>query len=366
MIRCRVLASILALALLKLSAGTASAQTLYGVTQGLFPNNKLATIDTATGTGTIVGTVAPALNPNGIGFRFGKLYTFNTNGGPFLDTSCQLDPATGNFLGSTSVGAFPPFGWNGGGLAFRSDGIGYLGRGTTGTDIYQFDMTAGANTKITGAASVALTAFAFSPADVLYAIDGNKLVTINQATGASTLVANVTGLVGPPPNVVTGVSFDSSGNLFACVIRQAAPFPATLYKLDTVTAAATLIGPIGINQVESIAFATGGGPPPPPPPPPPPSGGPGGGGEGSYGGSGGPAGSEGSYGFGGGVHDARPVPMLQGPFTDGPGRAKVINKSGQTPAGATTGASLPKGLGGWVLASGLFVGLLVLLKKMAA
>src|ERR1022692_2121859 len=65
----------LVVAVLGLPPELACAQALYGVTQTAFPNNKLVTINTATGAGTVVGPISNTIDPCGLAFRSGHLYT---------------------------------------------------------------------------------------------------------------------------------------------------------------------------------------------------------------------------------------------------------------------------------------------------
>ncbi|MSU78566.1 MAG: hypothetical protein EXS16_10785 [Gemmataceae bacterium] len=251
MLRCHSGLVALLTGMLGISAGTANGQTLYGVTQTAFPNNKLVTINTTTGVGTVVGPLSAIINPNGLAVRAGKLYTFNPNGGALIHKMVELDPATGGNLTNAAIGVFPPFGWNGGGLAFRSDGIGFLGNGTTGKDFYSFDITVGTNNLITGALPLGTGPIAFNSAGILYCVRFTNLYTVDQVTGVQTLVGG-TGIVGPNP--VVGLSFDAADKLYATSISQVAPFPSSLYTIDTATGTATLIGAVGLDGVQSIAF----------------------------------------------------------------------------------------------------------------
>ena len=329
-----------------LSADVARAQTLYGLTWG--PPCQLITINTATGVGTVVGTVDPALLSVGLAFRGGKLYV--RLGGIFK----EVNPATGAIVSTINVPGIPGFASEGD-IAFRSDGIGFI----CNADLYSFDFTGPSSNLII--VTPFLDGLAFDASDVLYALPqgGAQLVTVNQVTGISTVVGP-TGIVGGPFNL-GGLTFDSSGNLYAAV--SSTPGGASsLYKLNKATGTATLIGNIGIKGVCGLAAI--GAPPPPPPPPPPPGGGSGGTtgvGEGTYGGIGGIGTIDGGFGFGAFTRTTRaPTPsgpgILQGPVSNPSGGCLVFNISSRQTA-QTSEPDAGLGLQDWALFSALGVAL---------
>lgn len=83
-------------AVLGLAAGSASAQTLYGITW----NNELITINPTTGAGTLVGSLSSNMMPAGVAFRGSKLYTWDQ----VAKRMRELDPATGATLNTIDIG----------------------------------------------------------------------------------------------------------------------------------------------------------------------------------------------------------------------------------------------------------------------
>lgn len=82
---------------------------------------------------------------------------------------------------------------------------------------------------------------------VLRTGSGRPLVKINHVTGAATVV-------GDPGDLFAGIAFDCKGTLYG-VTGDGATVPETLYTLDTTTAAATLVTPLGNgSDGEAIAF----------------------------------------------------------------------------------------------------------------
>lgn len=87
--------------------------------------------------------------------------------------------------------------------------------------------------------------FAFNQAGTLWAVGGaSDLWTIDTATGVGTHITNITGTDGP----VMGIMFDTDGTLHATDYTPS----SNLYRIDTTTGAATLVGNTG------LAFSHGG------------------------------------------------------------------------------------------------------------
>jgi hypothetical protein len=214
-------------------------QTLYGATW----DNKLITINTTTGAGTLVGPLSTNMQPGGLAFRGSKLYAWDT----VASRLRELNPATAATLNTIDIGVTGnPL--TDGDMAFRSDGIGFLAEGLA-SKLWRFDITIPSATLITST-SAALDGLAFSPTGTLYGLteDGTQLYTINQVTGAATLVGN-TGLAGQSGD---GLAFDASGNLFATLGVGA---PDRLYQINPATGVATLKGTItSFAEVTGIAF----------------------------------------------------------------------------------------------------------------
>jgi hypothetical protein len=298
--------------LLDLLSNPASAQTqtLYGYC-GVGIPSRLITINPTTAAGSLVAT-SPYRSP-GLAFRGGKLYIFDDASLKMV----ELDPATGAGINIIDIGTVP-FN-NEGDIAFRSDGIGFMSSWPAGTPLRRFDVSAGTSTVI-GPLSLVFDGLAFNAAGVLYGLaeGGAQLYTIDPTTAATTLVGN-TGI--PAGGFFNGaLAFDASGNLYAAVAVWPPTSSSVLYRIDTATGAATLIGNIGFGSVVGLAFGSPAPPPPPPTPPAPPP--QPHGDEGSYPGCTALGGPEGSFGLGGrGLRSAKPsganflsTPVLLGPL----------------------------------------------------
>lgn len=210
-----------------------SAPVLYGIT---FTSNQLITIDTSTGAGTAVGNLSSNMSAFGLGATGGNLYTFDQ----IADQLRQLDPATGATVNSINLGLVLI---GEGGVAFRSDGVGFL-NATSGdaATLYSFALAAGSGASV-GAMGAGIDGLAFSVADVLFALgQSNSLYTVNQTTGAATAV-------GP-----TGVTHGTVGGLDFLGSTLYAAINDSLYTINTTTGAATLIGAIGFAGVSGLAF----------------------------------------------------------------------------------------------------------------
>lgn len=218
---------------------SSAAPVLYGIT---FDSNQLITINTSTGAGTLVGNLSSSMAAFGLGATGGKLYTYDQT----ADFLRELSPSTGATVNSINLGLGNLTGE--GGLAFRSDGTGFMNStsGTTAT-LYSFTTSAGSGALIGNTGTVAgIDGLAFSPADVLFALGQNpqdNLYTVNQTTGALTLIG-ATGVVGT--GSVGGLDFLGS-TLYAAIA-------GSLYTVDTTTGAATQIGNIGFGRISGIAF----------------------------------------------------------------------------------------------------------------
>jgi hypothetical protein len=303
--------------------------TPFGVT---WTGSQLLRINTNPTAGTAAGTLVAPLSagvvPAGVAFRGNTLYVYDQ----LADRILEVDQATAATLVSINPNITGVFGE--GDIAFRSDGIGFLAPGAP-AQLYRFDITGPSSTQITAALTPTMDGFTFDAAGVLYGLSegGGGLYTINQTTGATTLVGN-TGITGT--FTFGGLSFDASGNLFAVVGNAGGSF---LYQLNPASGAATLLGNIGFSEVSGLAFSTSLSIPPPSTPTGP---------EGSYKGGQGPEGpdvEEGAFGFGG--RSRRPV--LAGPFVLRPGTRIVLNVSHRQSA-ADGDAQAERGLPGWTIA----------------
>jgi hypothetical protein len=115
----------------------AGSETLYGVTW----DDKLISIDTSTGAGSLIGSLDASMGAYGLGSYNGGLYTFDQ----VADRVIQLDPLTGHTLNSYNVGISTA---GEGGLTFDANGIGYLSTCSNEYgSLWTFDLTSLTNTQ---------------------------------------------------------------------------------------------------------------------------------------------------------------------------------------------------------------------------
>ena len=220
-----------------ITPGMAKADFMYAITF----NNEFLSINTSTGAGTLIGYTDSTMNGFGLGDRGTNIYTFDQE----ADRIVQLNPATGGTLATIDIGTGDIVGE--GGIAFRSDGIGFLcsSAGSTG-QLWSFDITVPSSTAITsyGGLNPSMDGLDFNGSDVLYGISQTSanLFTINQTTGATTVVG-ATGFTSS--SGLSGLTYTSDGTLYG-VINNA------LYTINTSTGAATLVGAIGFNNVSGL------------------------------------------------------------------------------------------------------------------
>lgn len=111
------------------------------------------------------------------------------------------------------------------------------------------------------------TGLTFTPDGTLYAAEGqgNQLLTIDPATGQTTVIASL----GPPAGaqvLITGLASDSRGTLYGANLIQTPSRRFDLVTLDRTTAAVTTIGvvsslanPVGtIGGISGLAFSPAG------------------------------------------------------------------------------------------------------------
>ncbi len=86
---------------------------------------------------------------------------------------------------------------------------------------------------------------------------GGNLYTIDATTGAYTLVGPL--LAGGLPIGITGLAFNPvTGVLFGVTDDNSANYPDSLVTINTSTAAAKLIGPLGLTGISDISFSSTG------------------------------------------------------------------------------------------------------------
>ncbi len=217
-------------------------ETLYGITF----NEQLITINTSTGLGTLVGNLDTSMAAFGLGTRNGNLYAYDQ----VADRIRQLDPLTAHTLNTINIGAGHLVGE--GGLAFRSDGIGFLSQssGNVGT-LFSFDITVPSSQNISGVNGLtpSMDGLDFNSADVLYGIsqESSDFYTIDQTTGTTTFIGS-TGFT--DADGLAGLAFRSDGVLFAEINDS-------LYTINPSNGQATLIGRIGFGRVSGLTFTGG-------------------------------------------------------------------------------------------------------------
>src|SRR3569623_1389490 len=215
----------------------ATANVLYAASGG-----ELMKINLYTGVASVIGptavTAGLALHP-GTGVLYGsdrsRLYTVNT--------STATATVVGSYGGYSDVE----------GLAFDYNGILY-GSDTTSNTLLTINMTSGAaqTFKVTGygtSAGIQLSGLAFDANHQLfYGVDSNALgdqylLRVQAATGTTSAVAKITGVSG----ALYGLAYDPNTN------RLYGVNGSSLYRSDTVSAAATLVGSTGANP-RGLAF----------------------------------------------------------------------------------------------------------------
>jgi hypothetical protein len=208
----------------------------------LWAQYQLYTVNTGTGAGTFSSACAVGY-PFGLAFQptTGKLYTWD---GSNIN---EINKATGAIL--STIPNFSTTDYEEGDLAFNSLGIGFL-MALWGDDVCQFNVATSTFTiKGFGGQADDINGLAFDAGNVLYGYSASsgKVYTINQVTGAFTLVGN-SGVKG----YSAGMCFDGAGNLFLAV----APFagPSNFYTVNKGTGVATLVGLMGINGLVGLSF----------------------------------------------------------------------------------------------------------------
>jgi hypothetical protein len=209
------------------------------------------TIDSETGSETMIGSMGTEGMGIAIDNSDGTVYTIANSALGAPRTTQQLatvDPTTGaatfvgnpfaDSLGVTPIGAIPA-------LEIANNGTLYAG-GVDST-FYSINTNTG-DTTLIGSNSIYLVMdYAFDSLGTLWAAAGtkNELYTIDLATGNYTFEMTVTGIDTVGAGIM-GIMFDENDVLYA---TNFADTPNThLYSVDLGTAAATLVGDIGIDS----------------------------------------------------------------------------------------------------------------------
>lgn len=228
---------------------------LYGSDNFNFPNVRLLTINTNSGTAS--ETVSLADTVNGLAFDANTNTLYGVFEEPASEVLVTINPSTG---ASTVIG---PLGFtNVEGLAFDPNtNTLYALEADNGNDtLLTVNTTTGAGMAVgaVGGASF-IRSLAFDPnTNTLYGLredTPDQLITINTATGAGTDV----GPLGFSAN--ESLAFDPNTNTLYAV-----DFNDTLYTINTSTGAGTAIGPVGGNRtIDGLTFDPNFNPAPPAP-----------------------------------------------------------------------------------------------------
>ena len=222
--------------LILIIAGMAHADFLYAITM----DDEFLSLDPVTGAGTLIGMLDTAMSGFGLANRREAVYTFDQN----TSRLKQLDPLTAHTLSNIDIGVATV---GEGSIAFRSDGIGFLARSfySTGT-LWSFDLAV-PDSKIIGTLDFGMDGLAFDADDIMYGLSqmSYELYKINPVNAETTLIGP-TGLTSQ--TLLGGLTFSSDGTLYA-VLNDA------LYTLNSGTGAATVIGPIGYDNVSGLTTA---------------------------------------------------------------------------------------------------------------
>ena len=220
--------------LLSAAAAQESTGTLYMVSS--YTNNSLYTVNTGSGTATLVGGTGTG-QPAGLAFssdgtlymvgdlNSGSLYTVNTGSG------------TATLVGG--MGTSAPSG-----LAFSSDGTLYV-VDALNKSLYTVNTGSGTATLVGGTGTGQPSGLAFSSDGTLYMVDdyNNSLYTVNTGSGTATLVGG-TG-TGQP----SGLAFSWDGTLY-----MIEAYTDRLYTVNTGSGTATLVGSTGTGTIRGLAF----------------------------------------------------------------------------------------------------------------
>lgn len=245
--------------------GRLEAQVLYGATGSNGVDGQLVTINTTTGSATVVGSLVDgSSNPYGItGLSFhptnGVLYGATTPQSTTAPASLVIiNPSNGQV---TPIGSFGLPGGTFGDIAFdKTTGILYGTRSNGGANagnLYTINLATGVSTLVgpanitTGSAGHGLAST--STGTIFTVPDAANLYTFNKVTGAATQIAIVSG--GPFTQNINAMDFNSADVLFGVNTDNNNPAVAHLVTLDTTTGVISDIG-ASINNLDGISFQT--------------------------------------------------------------------------------------------------------------
>lgn len=256
----RMVLGCLSLSMMLFSGSAANAQVLYGATGSNGIDGQLVTINTLTGSATVIGALQNvAGSPYGLtALAFhpttGVLYGATTPNSTTSPSSLvTIDPATGVV---TTIGSFGLPTGSFGDLAFSSTGV-LFGTRTIGGNLFTVNLATGTGTLI-GASGIATGSsghgMAMSSAGTLFTVpDAQFLYTFNTGTGVATQGVAVTG--GPFNQNINAMDFNTAGTLFAVNTNNSLPASTHLVTLNTSTGVITDIG-ASIDDLDAISFQT--------------------------------------------------------------------------------------------------------------
>jgi hypothetical protein len=214
--------------------------------------SELLQIDTTTGNGSLIGTVSVSLVA-GMAWdaNNGILYA-STTGSDLLVTIDPLDGTT-TTIGPLGVELMH-------GLEYDSNNDVLYGvtnqNGGSGNALWTVDVTTGTATFVATHGRPGLAGMAFDASSgTMYVGDfqTGELHTINLTTGVTTLI----GSFGVGIQTGLGLAFDPVLGLFACDNKASGSVDDELFRVDTSTGAATLVGPINAGNVLGLTFPGG-------------------------------------------------------------------------------------------------------------
>ena len=234
-----LLGSLVLAAILAAAPRAQAAPVLFGVTF----DNELIRINQATGAAVLVGLLDTPMAAYGLATWGNRLMAFDQT----ADLLRELNPNTADTIASINLNL--PLNIAGeGGLTMRANGTGFISDCPEG-DLYSFNANTGTSAFVGNSGGNPPPCFDgldLNGAGVLYGVSQgfSSLYTINQATGAATLVGP-TGVAG---GVLSGLAFRDDGLLFAANLN------GNLYIINPLTGAATLIGATGFDQISGLTF----------------------------------------------------------------------------------------------------------------
>lgn len=225
------------------AASNVASATTQGVAYGLTNDGKVERIDTATAATTQVGTLAFGTAAGDTDPTSGRIYYVEQN--TSTPRLAVWDPATNTntTLGTISVSG-PVMR-----AAFSKQGVLYITAGNG--DLYTVDTATGAATLL-GAIQYNGSPLPAPSGDMAFGADGSLYLDENSdlfKVDVNTLAAAYVGNNGNVGNVQ--IAFGTDGLLYGTVAD------GSLYRIDTATGAATLVGNTDVYQVGDLAPAVG-------------------------------------------------------------------------------------------------------------